>query len=170
MRSRQCADGYFHLAQSDVDSLGDLSVQRVDGVSQHTCRVCPDSTRCAAGSNVESLILREGFWRLSNRTLDIYPCSGCLGNETAGRCHLGQEGPMCMVVRGWHSNPTAVIGSDTPDARSNPRATVLRRGLLHLLRWWAVPRLQGYCVTHVGRVRASPCRSSRDRCFLFSAA
>jgi hypothetical protein len=72
--------------------------------SSVTCLTCPLGVDCAMGATVENITLKTGWWRLSNRTTDLYQCdysgnaSGCAGGDSVGRCANGfQSGPECKV-------------------------------------------------------------------------
>eukprot|EP00966_Prymnesium_polylepis_P034499 802109-Prymnesium_polylepis.1 len=65
------------------------------------CRPCPDGTVCAFDTDVTTIWMRSGYWRLSDHTLDLRECprngtfSACLGGTTNGSCIGTQSGPMC---------------------------------------------------------------------------
>lgn len=87
-----CAAGYFQK-----------ELHREPATDARACLPCPASARCAAGSTIETIVLRRGFWRLTNRTSDVRPCAGgsvsaaCLPNGTVGVCAEGHEGPLCAL-------------------------------------------------------------------------
>eukprot|EP00966_Prymnesium_polylepis_P207928 4816577-Prymnesium_polylepis.2 len=81
-----------------------------------------DSTNgvlCPEGSTIERLVLRPGYWRATNLTMDVRACAAgegqrlaangenltahvnreqaCLGGSTYGRCRQGQQGPVCAT-------------------------------------------------------------------------
>ena len=92
-----CAEGYFLLdlsaAPSPTTCISCTSPQT--GGAQLAAAL--QGVNCSsAGITLETLLLRDGYWRLSNLTADIRDCggNGCLGGATVGRClGAGQTGP-----------------------------------------------------------------------------
>ena len=55
----------------------------------------------AEGAELESVRLKDGFWRVDNRSLDVQPCAykeGCnMSGGGTGGCAVGHEGPFCSI-------------------------------------------------------------------------
>ena len=80
-----------------------------------TCEEIPGVT-CPFNSTIETLVLREGYWRLSPKTLQTWRCmesgswSPCRGGSEAGIngdgfCREGYRGPRCELVSGSPMKP-----------------------------------------------------------------
>ena len=67
------------------------------------CEPCPLGGVCAAGSRIETIILEVGYWRLSNRTIDVRQClfhydqamTPCRGGLVEEVCEGNLHGPLC---------------------------------------------------------------------------
>ena len=78
------------------------------------CKPCPPDAICAPNATLESLGVRRGYWRASERTTEIHECDAsdhCSGSggaaETSRRlvaaasggagpgCDIGHTGPLC---------------------------------------------------------------------------
>ena len=50
---------------------------------------------------MESVQLKDGFWRVDNKSLDVQPCpykQGCnMSGGGTGGCAIGHEGPFCSI-------------------------------------------------------------------------
>lgn len=74
---------------------------------QSNCELCPTGATCDPGAEVETLIMDEGYWRLSNKTVDIRRCpydsdgafTPCRGGVTDA------EGALCVPGTGRHHGP-----------------------------------------------------------------
>ena len=67
------------------------------------CIDCPGAAVCLAGSTLESLHLKPGFFRMSETTSLVRACplpAGCVGGNVTGRyCREGHDGPLCARCR-----------------------------------------------------------------------
>ena len=80
-----------------------------NGVDSLDCRTCPDKFTCAKGSTVQSMALKQHYWRENVNTLEVYKCKNyfaCKGgevvNNTNDLCQPGHSGPICDVCeKGW---------------------------------------------------------------------
>ena len=91
------------------------------------CRPCLEHAECPAGTNISTLRLADGYWRLSSLSDVISPCdigtgaplgtqqrdnaTACRGGSDAGAagegyCLEGHEGPRCQVCTQNASLPT----------------------------------------------------------------
>ena len=68
-----CADGHYH--------------DEVDG----RCNDCPDWAVCRAYTTIATLVLRPGYWRLTNRTLDARECAESVAEATAKAKLAGED-------------------------------------------------------------------------------
>ncbi|KAL1507310.1 hypothetical protein AB1Y20_008156 [Prymnesium parvum] len=87
-----CAPGYF---------------RRFAEMPASECEPC-DNVLCPVNSTVDTVVLKQGFWRHSVRTLHLVPCSwrggwtpcrggSDAGNDGNGYCEPGYVGPYCQV-------------------------------------------------------------------------
>eukprot|EP00966_Prymnesium_polylepis_P074951 1738596-Prymnesium_polylepis.1 len=65
------------------------------------CRPCPEGTSCSWDTDISTIKMLPGWWRLSDSTLDVRRCGsndtlgGCIGGNVTGICEDGQTGAMC---------------------------------------------------------------------------
>ena len=96
-----CAEGFFLLR-----------LNRSVADEPEVCQPCLAGATCITqlpaglryGGDLTTLVIKPGWWRLSNQTTDLRSCEGgeeggCLGGESVGRCRAGQSGPMCAPWR-----------------------------------------------------------------------
>jgi predicted outer membrane repeat protein len=105
---RRCVRGEYYSAQECVVcEVGTYSLHRnmdtiplseMDQISM--CQPCPSHALSCFG---DVLILKKGFWRISDDSDQIQTCpygeTACEGGDTAGdeSCAIGHEGPLCAV-------------------------------------------------------------------------
>ena len=70
------------------------------------CRTCPEGVKCDKPGKLETLELEPGYFRGTNKSTKVYPCTlgeaACPGGNQTGNdlCSAGYEGPLCdMLVR-----------------------------------------------------------------------
>lgn len=92
----------------------DVIIDGDDGLGLGYVRVGDDCVQCAgdlkgldcrsAGSVLQTAPLRTGYWRTSEESVKVLPCSEdefCPGgNNSETMCRDGHGGPYCQVVRG----------------------------------------------------------------------
>ena len=71
------------------------------------CFDCPEGVACELQDNeLQSIVIAPGYWRVSNRSLDVRPCVGsrdsCVGGPVAGEfgigyCKQNHRGPYCSL-------------------------------------------------------------------------
>ena len=89
-----CADGHYY--------------DETDG----RCNDCPDWAICRAYTTVQSLVLRPGYWRLTNRTLDARECTeGAAARGARIKLEPGLE-PLGPCVGGNWSHADTGCGAD----------------------------------------------------------
>ena len=80
----------------------------IDGAPSGVSARRPACMGCPTNSTLSTIVLNEGFWRLSGSSTDIIECSNgeggspCLGGSEsgpngAGYCRDGHMGPRCEV-------------------------------------------------------------------------
>ncbi|KAL4430441.1 hypothetical protein ABPG74_013291 [Tetrahymena malaccensis] len=83
---QECKEGFYSL------SLPDQSSQQ----SQQQCERCPEN---AEKCYKNQIFVKNGYWRISNKTDVIIKCSNnqqnCNGDEQTGYCKEGHIGPLC---------------------------------------------------------------------------
>lgn len=103
---RNCVTGeYFSdsicvLCETGTYSVTDPSMVSLDLLGQtNVCKQCPDGSSSCYGSSV---ILKDGFWRISQKATSTVECpyaDSCRGGAGSGDelCSTGYEGPVCAV-------------------------------------------------------------------------
>ena len=78
------------------------------------CAACPVGTSCSGGATLATMQLKVGYYRQSNRTLDVRRCpdagvncaglsrcvqssSGCVGGNASSPCAATLKGPFCRL-------------------------------------------------------------------------
>jgi len=113
-----CNHGYYRLS---ADS------------SPSSCIPCLAGAACDFNTTLQTLILREGFWRLSPWATRLLTCtnatSACLGGDHVGKCADGRSGPRCSVCTEPDTYHDAATGRclACPDAGGR---TLIALGLL----------------------------------------
>ena len=126
-----CGQGTFKLGQGNVkceDCASDRTTLDEGATSvaacvcklglfliNSTCKECPFGSNCtAAGTDVESMPLKRGYWRAANTTDVIRRCystSSC-PNVNDSMCATGSGGAFCEVcLNGYHKSPTGECAS-----------------------------------------------------------
>ena len=80
-----------------------------DGLENLDCKTCPDKFNCPKGSTIQTMVLKQHYWRENINTLEVYKCKNyfaCKGgevvNNTNDLCQPGHSGPICDVCeKGW---------------------------------------------------------------------
>ncbi len=80
-----------------------------NGVENLDCKTCPDKFNCPKGSTIQTMVLKQHYWRENINTLEVYKCKNyfaCKGGEvvntTNDLCQPGHSGPICDVCeKGW---------------------------------------------------------------------
>ena len=97
----ECDEGYY--LESDVDAS-----TLFNDASKH-CIKCPDGGKCDKSTTVETIQIKRGFWRDSNKTATIHKChnnsTACEGSENNNRsshdqfieeyCTANHTGALC---------------------------------------------------------------------------
>uniref|UniRef100_A0A7S4BXP4 Tyrosine-protein kinase ephrin type A/B receptor-like domain-containing protein n=1 Tax=Chrysotila carterae TaxID=13221 RepID=A0A7S4BXP4_CHRCT len=92
-----CASGYYKLDE--------------DAATESTCKECPEGAICPVGTELSTLVLKAGYWRLTPRALILTKCEDPNGDERCrgGRsdfekenvyCAPNSAGPECMECIG----------------------------------------------------------------------
>jgi hypothetical protein len=87
------------------------------GAELPVCEMCDSETMVCEeiGLTVETIPVAEGYWRLSNRTVDIHECnvpgnfSACISGVDGTQCAEGHTGPRCewcVVDTDWYDIET----------------------------------------------------------------
>ena len=77
--------------------------------SSINCEKCNDEFICEKGVNVNTIKLKEHYWRAANNTIVTYKCKniyackgGLIYNTSDDLCQPGHKGPICDVCeKGW---------------------------------------------------------------------
>jgi len=71
---------------------------------EETCRKCPEGGSCPFGTTLETLSTKQGFYRFTYQSSQIYPCaepSSCQAGTVSGAggspCEQGAQGPLCAT-------------------------------------------------------------------------
>lgn len=106
-----CASGFYRVP-SQSESL--------------RCEECPHGAVCPHNSSLESILLLDGFWRLSPYSTDITMCAGingsaCLGGASGPQCAAGHTGVLCASCSetSSHFEPHAGVCLECPDASAH---------------------------------------------------
>ena len=73
------------------------------------CISCNDTFTCNINTNIETISLKEHYWRNSKKSTNIYKCKnkfackgGIINNSSDDLCIEGSMGPLCNVCqKGW---------------------------------------------------------------------
>ena len=76
------------------------------------CQICPDRFKCPKGTKLETLIIKQKFWRANITTLHTERCKkayncpgGIITNSSDDICNIGHSGAICDVCKkGWAKN------------------------------------------------------------------
>jgi len=70
--------------------------------SKGQCKECPEGASCDGSSSTATLVLDPGYWRISEKSTDLFECpwsDGCAGGATGPNltsyCRNGYEGVLC---------------------------------------------------------------------------
>ncbi|KAL1527880.1 hypothetical protein AB1Y20_009256 [Prymnesium parvum] len=101
-----CADGFYRPSAHSTSSA---------------CVSCLAGANCTSNATLQSLLVLDGFWRLSDSSTELLPCPNgrgaiCVGGGQTGSCAPGFKGPLCKVCS--RSDQYFVDGEclDCPDA------------------------------------------------------
>ena len=116
--------------QCDVCGEGYYRVDPSIPPSTDSCRLCPRGASCGLDTTMATLNLSVGFWRLSNRTIDIQSCGAqgadarCRGGVTSigdDSCAPGLSGPWCQVCPAdTYFDEKDGLCQDCPELRAAP--------------------------------------------------
>lgn len=108
---RECEVGEYSNGQECIIcEHGTYSFNTNIPTDSSICKSCPSNTLSCYGS---TLVLKEGFWRISSNSIDIFSCpygsKACKGGETINieSCNIGYEGPLCGVCQSGYGLHTA---------------------------------------------------------------
>ncbi len=81
--------------------------ERMDGLLD--CKMCNDTFTCPINTNIETIVLKQNYWRENSLSHEIYKCKnrfackgGVLVNSSDNLCNEGFKGPLCNVCeKGW---------------------------------------------------------------------
>jgi len=76
------------------------------------CEICSNEFICEKNSNIETIKLKEHYWRINKKTTKTYRCKnnfackgGLFNKTTDSLCYDGNIGPICDVCeKGWAKN------------------------------------------------------------------
>lgn len=120
-----CTAAYYKRWARDYEGDDTVNVSLALDRDEHvaSCTMCPDGTKCpTSGLEVETMIIKPGFWRSSLESEKVLPCpepSVCVGsNQSATLCAPNHEGPFCAACqegyfRGLEGGCTTCDGVDS---------------------------------------------------------
>ena len=138
-----CSQGYFLERAKQLDPF-----------STSSCTACPkvlvdgalvDGAVCAPNSTTASLVLKPGFWRLSEQTAHLYACarqgddSSCAGGAAVSdaSCASGRAGPLCEWCldeqKYWNEEAARCTDCPEPGERLGWAIAVVTLGVASLL-------------------------------------
>ena len=148
----KCAPKYFAAAAADAAEAEAGTIR---------CEICTSSMDCtAAGSTVGALLLKPGWWRLSNASKQVYRCASfehcpppnaseaasrrrLEGSADASRerwgvggrgCRVGHRGPLCAKCEpGWAVGFDGLCEQCTDEVRTRSLTTIAVGGVLFVI-------------------------------------
>ena len=106
-----CSASHFRTSVSDPSS---------------SCTPCPEGATCGFNATLTTMLLRDGYWRLSPLATRLLPCIAangsavsCVGGAPSGQCAPGMAGPLCTVC----TNDTQYHDEDTGTCLECPDAS-----------------------------------------------
>ncbi|KAL1507496.1 hypothetical protein AB1Y20_008332 [Prymnesium parvum] len=85
------------------------------------CTPCPAGSRCAANSTLRTIVLHDGYWRLSPLSTKVLRCDAppegpaCVGGGHVGACAAGYAGPRCVACNSSSQYASGGVCVDCPE-------------------------------------------------------
>jgi transcription elongation factor Elf1 len=140
----RCAHPTSSEAGSSVCDICAEDTYRVHAAlapSVSNCRACPISFQCGFNTTLETVYVRPGFWRLSERASQAYACDGgadgpCVGGSIAGDLGRGYcANNSVRLLRSTNAHPYA-RKYITPFTRTRAAPMVTDGCTMRSVQWW----------------------------------